>query len=876
MRRTHNQVFVFGLALIFSAIILSCQVPLPETGVIEREWALPVQTHPDAHEEITSGQVVRALYRFEDVILVLEFLRDDLIHVEAAIGVDPPALDEPLFTTDMVARHNFPGPGAIRIDEQGQIDTDLLTVGVAEDGCIHVVDRRLEQQTILAPVCPRFEGQRRLEIISGDYTDAYGLGEQFLVAGEPDGSWAGRVRLQADRYGNALQPFQGGMVSNNQFPIAFFTGSGTDAFGIFYDNPLAQRWDFREDTWQIIVPGQMRFFILTGPDLIDLRQDYLELTGRPPLPPKKMFGLWLSEYGYRSWEQVDEILASMRANQFPLDGFVLDLFWFGGIEPGEETTQMGSLTWDESAFPEPAEKIAELGQQGIGIILIEEPYIGRALEEHAELEQRGYLVRAQEGGEAAFITTNPWWGLGGMLDFSHPEGTAFWHDWRREPLIDDGILGHWTDLGEPELFNPGAWYYGVETGEGWSHLHPDVHNLYNLLWSRSIVEGYERSERQGRPFILSRSGTSGSQRYSAALWSGDIGSNLSSLAAQFNVQMHMAMSGVDYYGSDIGGFYRHAIEGNPLLAANVNEMYTQWYAYGMLFEVPGRPHVMNLAEIYETAPDRIGHLESNLAHTRLRYALHPYVYSLAHRAYCCGEAIFPPLVYYFQEDTYARTRAADKMIGPYLLVGAVAQRGATEREVYLPEGEWIDFYSGERYASSSEYTQPLPLYEGDLFRLPIFARAGAIIPQMHVDEQTLDLTGLRADGTTRDEMIFTVVSGPQSAFTLYEDDGETIAYQRGAVRQTDLSQETTGGVTTIQISGAQGTYAGALDRREIIVRLAVPAAAGISAVSWNGEDLPRVDNAQDAPQGWAADGLYWIVIRLGEQDVTVEHTLTAQ
>jgi hypothetical protein len=433
----------------------------------------------------------------------------------------------------------------------------------------------------------------------------------------------------------------------------------------------------------------MRFYILTGPNLIDVRQDYLELTGRPPVPPKKMFGLWLSEYGYRSWEQVEEILASMRANQFPLDGFVLDLFWFGGIEPGEETTQMGSLTWDENAFPDPAEKIAELRQQGIGIILIEEPYIGRALEEHDELEGRGYLVRAQEGGEAAFITTNPWWGLGGMLDFTHPEGTSFWHDWRREPLIDDGILGHWTDLGEPELFNPGAWYYGVETGEGWSHLHPDVHNLYNLLWSRSIYAGYERNERQGRPFILSRSGTSGSQRYGAALWSGDTGSNLSSLAAQFNVQMHMAMSGVDYYGSDIGGFYRRAIEGNPLLAANVNEMYTQWYAYGMLFEVPGRPHVMNLAEIYETAPDRIGHLESNLANTRLRYALHPYVYSLAHRAYCCGEAIFPPLVYYFQEDTlcpHARRRQDDRSV-PAGGSGSAARRNGARS---VPAGGRMD------------------------------------------------------------------------------------------------------------------------------------------------------------------------------------------
>ena len=138
--------------------------------------------------------------------------------------------------------------------------------------------------------------------------------------------------------------------------------------------------------------------------------------------------------------------------------------------------------------------------------------------------------------------------------------------------------------------------------------------------------------------MLSRSGTSGIQRFGAAMWSGDIGSNLASLAAHLNVQMHMSFSGIDYFGADIGGYVRTALEGD------LNDVYTQWFADGMLLDVPGRPHTLNLCNCNQTAPDRIGDVPSNLENLRLRYRLIPYLYSLAHRAHLYGEPVFPPLV----------------------------------------------------------------------------------------------------------------------------------------------------------------------------------------------------------------------------------------
>jgi len=234
--------------------------------------------------------------------------------------------------------------------------------------------------------------------------------------------------------------------------------------------------------------------------------------------------------------------------------------------------------------------------------------IGRALPEHEAMERLGYLVRDCERCGATYLTRNPWWGKGGMIDWTNDAGADHWHDWKRHPLVEMGILGHWTDLGEPELYNVSAWYYGFP-GLG-KHAHIDIHNIYNFKWSESIHRGYKRRGATRRPFILSRSGAPGIQRFGVSLWSGDIGSNLSSLATHLNAQLHMSLSGIDYFGADIGGYHRGALQGD------LNEMYTQWVANGMAFDIPGRPHVSNLCNCHETAPDRIGDVQSNLENVR--------------------------------------------------------------------------------------------------------------------------------------------------------------------------------------------------------------------------------------------------------------------
>jgi len=154
------------------------------------------------------------------------------------------------------------------------------------------------------------------------------------------------------KFGNVQEPFNKGSVGNDQFPILYLAGKGLDSYALLLDNTYKQFWTFREISGKITMHGKwVRFYILTGKDLPDLRWDYLELVGRPPVPPKPAFGLWISEYGYDNWAELEDKLRSLRDNHFPVDGFVLDLQWYGGIKEMSDDTHMGSLTWDEQNFP---------------------------------------------------------------------------------------------------------------------------------------------------------------------------------------------------------------------------------------------------------------------------------------------------------------------------------------------------------------------------------------------------------------------------------------------------------------------------------------------------------------------------------------------
>jgi len=782
------------------------------------------------------------VFRFEnqDRRLSVEVLDDDLFHFE--YRTDGKSQTGAIPVSPMVFKTDYRGPKSLKRDGD-RIETDQFAVRIDRqnfpiqlqsrdgDSLVDMAFLDFVDMGARSATQPTTQAAARTDVglicsLKPDFK-LFGLGAQLLENDKAPLSWLGTARTPGNEFGNALVPFRGGAVGNAQFPVLYATSQRGHPFAILIDTSDALSWDTAPDGWFTGVHGPvMRGYLLMGVDLADLRRDFMELVGRPPVPPKAAFGLWVSEYGYDNWAELEDKLKTLKAAKFPLDGMVLDLQWFGGIGKDGKGSRMGAIDWDRKAFPDPAKKIAELREKhGIGLIPIEEPYVSTELADFKTLEKDGVLVRAKENGPAAIMKS--WWGNGGMVDFTSESAGNEWHDRRRKPLIDAGIAGHWTDLGEPENYPDKAWYHGFGAG----HDQAANHNMYNFEWAASIARGYERQKSQRRPFIMSRSGTAGVQRFGAAMWSGDIGANMPSLRAHFRAQAHMSLSGVDYFGSDIGGFHRQALDGD------LNDLYTRWFANSCLIDVPVRPHTSNTDNSKETAPDRIGDTASNLANIRRRYELIPYLYSLAHEAHRIGEPIFPPLVYHFEHDEVAQTLTDHKMIGPSLLAAMITEYKIDKRDVYLPGGVWFDYQSNDAFESTGQWIKDVPIDRKGLVMAPLFARDGAIIPMARVDEHTLNAAGRRLNGPPETAVRLRVYPNEVgSTFTLHEDDGETIAYKAGAVRMTTIRQKQTADAITVEIDAGQGDFAGAIKERRWLIDVVVP--TSVSPVSADVDGQP--------------------------------------
>lgn len=785
----------------------------------------------------------------------LRALSDEIVHIDFA--PKRAAAGEAFATSPFIdprAFARFRGPRALETHARG-FSTSTVEVTVDENLCVTVVSRTTFR--VLNRICPqRSRGEwQRFKMESSDTTDIYGLGEQFLKSQTDHayGNWMGEVRHPGNEEGNYRPKFHGGGIGNAQFPIMYALGAGAGRnYALYVDHVQRQVWDFRAATWTLGAQGEhVRMFFIAGEDLSSLHKSYMGLVGHPLVPPKSVFGLWMSRYGYRNWSEIDELLTSLRRDGFPVDGFALDIFWFGGVNPGSPTSRMGTLGWDESNFPNPAGTISRLKRErGVSVMPIEEPYVSAGLPEHAAMESRGFMAGTTASREKAFFIDEKkkWWGVGGLIDFTNREARRFWHNWKREALLNAGIVGLWTDLGEPEQshweadWNARPFYAGIE---GVGQRQSDVQNAYSFFWHQGIYEGMVENGRRERPYMLSRSAGPGSQRFGATMWSGDIATNYGSLRAHLSSQTHVALSGMYYFGSDIAGHYRAkglALEPDT----DLNQLYTKWFAISAAIDVPVRPHTMDLDGSNPTAPNVIGHKESNLANIRLRVQLTPYYYSLAHRAHQFAEPLIAPLVYYYQNaptdraDKDPRKINDEKLIGRDLLVATPASASDEPIDVYLPPGGWFDVHTGDEYQSSGETLAAYPVYRDGLFRLPLFARAGAVLPLLPVDGETMNSLGQRKDGTRRDELIARAYAGPDGQFTVYEDDGESIGYTEGAVAMTPLTQMTFEHEMVLLIEPTAGGYPGMTGDRRYQAEFVPPTGWALEAcrVELNGAAIP--------------------------------------
>lgn len=822
--------------------------------------------------------------------LVLEFLKDDLVHAEVRVGSLGDRASHPIWTSPMVQKTDYSGP---KVFQNGgdRFETSALRVSVQRETlCVTTYD--LSQQKELNTLCPFDLDQswKGLALDSPGITQAYGLGQNFTNPGTANGDLIGRVwDAGFDSPGNQLRSFNGGANSLAMFPVFYALGDQFN-YALFLDHVYKQMWSLNRSPFTIQTltdavgsEGSIRWYLFSGKNPQELRRGYMELTGKPPVPPKSAFGLWVGEFGYENWDEIVGNLHSMEQSRFPIDGFLLDLQWFGGdffTYRREEyadrdkhfslfgKSRFGTLQFDREKFADAPRRIKEFKERnGIQFMPIEESYVSAFLQEHRDLDVRGFMARECPYGGPVYLQGNPWWGVGGMIDWTNPDAAAHWHNTKRKPLTDLGLTHHWTDLGEPEMYSLNGCYHGFpELGK---HRHIDIHNIYNLKWAEGIYQGYVRNRTPVRPFIMSRSGTSGLQRHGAAMWSGDIAANMGALTAHFNAQMQMSFSGIDYYGSDVGGFHRRPDTLGFDQGYNENELFTQWLANSSLFDFPVRSHVWNLANNLQTAPSRIGDVESNRENVRLRYEMLPYYYSLAYQASLTGDPMVPPPVFYYPEDTRFKGIGDQKMIGPWLMAGVVAGYRQTHRDIKLPEGKWVDWHTLESY-SGPTVLQGVPVYRGSIFRVPLFARAGAIIPLQFVDDQTGNAFGFRRDGSQRTEQRFRVfASASASEFTVYDDDGFSPPYLQNPHWERVLEQklEEQAGVQAARfVVGAQkGSFTGAPSRRTLVVEWVLPEKQ-VASVKANGVTLPLCKDDRES-DCWKQQSLRLATVTLRDRSV---------
>ncbi len=527
-------------------------------------------------------------------------------------------------------------------------------------------------------------------------------------------------------------------------------------YGFIFDNPSRVELELCEPglgvtRWWAEAGDAVSFFVITGRNTDAIYAGYQALTGAAPLPPVKALGYIQCKQRYASQAELLKVARTMREKGYPADYLVVD--WF-------HWKNLGDLDLDPEAWPDPAAMNAELASLGFDSMISVWPRFTRESRYYELLEKNGWLMHDQDGKVVYGTADDP---RGAVIDTTHPAAAAWLWERVRDNYLAKGFKAFWLDEDEPDV-SPHPYF--LKAGSG-----ARVHNLYPLLHTQAIYDGFRRDAR-GRCLILSRSAYLGAQRNGTTFWSSDIYPTWDAYRRQIPAGLNFCATGLPYWSSDIGGW--QALPGNPQTMAEIPqdypELYTRWFQFGAFcptFRAHGtRP---------ENEPWSYGpKVEVILAkYLKLRYRLLPYIYSLAFHTYRSGAPFMRALFMDFPMDSKVMAIKDEYMFGPAFLVAPVTEPGKTSRPVYLPEGTlWYDYWTGASYWGGQTIEAAAPIDT-----LPLFVRAGSIIPMgediLHADEKQTQIE-------------LQVYAGADGAFDLYRDDGSTYAYEREEARQIHL------------------------------------------------------------------------------------------
>jgi alpha-D-xyloside xylohydrolase len=548
--------------------------------------------------------------------------------------------------------------------------------------------------------------------------NVYGLGERF-------GSFV--------KNGQSVDTWNqdGGTASEQAYKsVPFFV---TDAgFGVFVNSPGRVSFEVGSEVVsavQFSVPGdELEYLVIYGPSPREILEKYAALTGRPALPPRWSFGLWLSTSFLTDYDEetVTHFVDGMRQRDIPLSVVHFDCYWMKPL-------QWCDFEWDRDAFPDPEGMLRRLGEGGLRRSLWINPYLGQRSPLFAEAAEAGYLVRRPDGS----VWQSDMWVAGmGLVDFTNPAAREWFAD-KVRVLLESGIDAVKTDFGE-RIPTDVAWYDGSDP-----HL---MHNYYSYLYNKTVFDEVRRVRGESEAVLFARSATVGGQQFPVH-WGGDCESSYQSMAESLRGGLSLGLAGFGFWSHDIGGF-----EGTPGAG-----LYKRWTAFGMLSS-HSRLHGSESYRVPWLFDDEA--VDVTRKFVELKNQLMPYLWGCAVEAHRVGIPVMRPMMLGFPDDRTCSHLDRQYLLGPSLLVAPIfADEG--DVEFYVPRGRWVGLLDGQPVEGPGWVHQ-----QHGYDSLPLLVRPGSVIA-----------VGARQDRPDYDDAltptfeVFGMVDGDSSVTHLYDDEG---------------------------------------------------------------------------------------------------------
>ncbi|WP_412063256.1 glycoside hydrolase family 31 protein [Rubrivirga sp. IMCC45206] len=699
--------------------------------------------------------------------LHIDALSDDVMRVRhVRPGESLP--DRVSYALDPDARWDAPS-WEVR-EHDGTVTIETATLAIAVDrasGAMTVTDRTSGETLVESG--PLAADRVAHEVALAPADRLFGLGDKALAL-DRRGHAVEMWNTDAFKYQRGTDPLY------KSVPLVVKQGDGA-AVGLFYDNAYRSRFDLgASDSDQMrweADGGALDLYVLRGPTALDVTRRYARLTGRTPMLPKWALGYHQCRYSYRSDADVREIARQFRERRIPCDALYFDIHYMRGYRV---------FTWDREQFPDPPGLLADLAGDGFRSIVIVDPGVKADDPEYdvyREGADRDAYVRYPDGQE---VRGEVWPGTCAFPDFTDPSVRRWWGELHQEYLAQ-GVDGVWNDMNEPALFSvahvEGSMDAETEVGtipdhalhdfDGAGGTHAEGHNVYGMQMQRATFEGLTRLAPDKRPFIITRASYAGGQRFGIS-WTGDNTATWAHLRLSVETCLSLGVSGMTVTGADVGGFV-----GTP-----TGELMARWTQVGALtplfrnhsaIDTPRQEPWLFGDEVERVCREAI----------ELRYRLLPVLYTALWQAATDGTPMLRPLPLVHPTD--ATIRATDPpqfYLGADLLAAPVVADGQREGEVYLPAnpGGWYDLASGDRYGDRQTVWIDTPLD-----RIPLFARAGSVVPLAPVRQHTgepagrLTLHVFPAPGHHTSRLYEDAGDGhgPHVEYTLaVEDDGDRI------------------------------------------------------------------------------------------------------